>query len=92
MFPKIYVTYLRLLNKKITTDSLRCLSSGGNPHYHNHRQHYVFHEENISLLTVEEANAEGKMSHTAHAGLRDIRLKVKAVPARQNMRTGLLSR
>ena len=27
----------------------------------------------------------------AHAGLRDIRLKVKAVPARQNMRTGLLS-
>jgi hypothetical protein len=56
-------------------------------------QYYVTNgEENISLLTVEEANAEGKMSHTAHAGLRDIRPKVKAVPARQNMRTGLLSR
>ena len=62
MFPNIYVNYFRLLNKKITTDSLRCLNSGGNPHYHNHRQHYVFHEENISLLTVEEADADGKQA------------------------------
>ena len=62
MFPNIYVKYFRLLNKKITTDSLRCLSSGGNPHYHNHRQHYVFHEENISLLTVEKPDAEGKQA------------------------------